>query len=230
MVQGAVLSAPVASRHGIFFWLFGNVVSVRYTFFLTAMVMGMGRRTAADLLSWVIVAFAAVLLHELGHAAAARAYGQTPHIELHAMGGTTHRAWDERVRWRRRVAIALSGPAIGLAVGGLVAVLTPHDPGGPRLLHMARHDFLWVTVGWSLFNLLPLLPMDGGLALAETLEWWRGADKGRLLARQVSCVTGAIGLMVALSLNQVWAAALCGVFTYDNLQRMRGLPGVELPR
>jgi hypothetical protein len=33
VIQGALSSAPVVSRHGIFFWLLRTIVRVRYTLF-----------------------------------------------------------------------------------------------------------------------------------------------------------------------------------------------------
>lgn len=231
MVEGAVFSRPVASRHGIFFWLLRVLVTVRYTFFLTAFLLGLRSRSVGTLFVWVVVLFAAILLHELGHALAARFFGQSPQIELHAMGGTTKWSWVDELKWHQRVIISLAGPGIGFVLGGLLHLgytLVPAQE--PYLLRVARYDFLWVTLAWGLFNLLPLMPMDGGQALAETLEHRLGSQRGRLLARKVSCVTGFIGLIVGFAMNQLWAGLLCGIFAFDNLQRIRGLPGVALPR
>ncbi len=230
MIQGAIISRPVASRHGIFFWFLRTLVKVRYTFFLGAFILGMRRQSVGALLVWVGVVFVAILLHELGHAFAAQFYRQNPQIELHAMGGETKWSWVGEVKWYQRIMISLAGPGIGFLVGGLLYF------GGvsrlivePYLLRLALHDFLWVTLAWGVFNLLPLLPLDGGQALSEALQHWLGGDKGRLLARRVSCVTGVAGLVAALALNQVWVALMCGFFAFDNFQRMRG-PGLEFQR
>jgi stage IV sporulation protein FB len=179
----------------------------------------------------VVVLFVAILLHELGHALAARCYRQNPQIELHAMGGTTGWTWVDELKWYQRIVISLAGPGIGFLVGGrlyLGYALAPAEE--PPWLHLAGQDFLWVTVAWGIFNLLPLMPLDGGHVLSETLEHRLGSQRGRLLARKVSCVTGFAGLLVGFALNQLWAGILCGVFAFDNMQRMRGLPGVALPR
>jgi stage IV sporulation protein FB len=231
MIEGALLSRPVASRHGVFFWLLRTLVKVRYTFFLTAFLLGLRRQSVAALFVWVVVLLVAILLHELGHGLAARFYGQSPQIELHAMGGTTTWAWVDELKWYQRVVISVAGPGIGFVIGGLLylgAALVPVDE--PYLLRLARYDFLWVAIAWGIFNLLPMLPLDGGQVLSETLEHWLGSTHGRLRARKVSCVTGFIGLVVGFALNQPWAGLLCGIFAFDNLQRMRGLPGVALPR
>jgi Zn-dependent protease len=120
---------------------------------------------------------------------------------------------------------------MGFAIGGLLYLgnlLAPIDE--PYLLRVARYDFFWVTLAWGLFNLLPMLPLDGGQILAETLEHRLGADQGRLWVRRVSCVTGFVGLAAGLLLNELWVGLLCGLFAFDNLQRMRGQPGFAWPR
>ena len=105
-----------------------------------------------------------------------------------------------------------------------------HPTAEPYVLRVARYDFLWATIAWGLFNLLPLIPLDGGQALSEILQHRMGADAGRLRARKISCVVGFAGLIAGFALDQMWAGLLCGIFAFDNLQRMRGLPGVALPR
>ena len=147
------------------------------------------------------------------------------------MRGTTKWTWVDSLKWRQRVAISLAGPGTGFLLGGLLylgSVLVPVQE--PYLVRLAGYDFLWITLAWGAFNLLPMMPLDGGQALAETLEHRLGAQRGRLLARKVSCVAGFIGLLGGFALNQLWAGLLCGIFAFDNLQRMRGLPGVPLPR
>jgi stage IV sporulation protein FB len=231
LIEGALVSRPVASRHGVFFWLLRTLVTVRYTFFLAAFLLGLRSDSVAGLFVWVAVLFVAILLHELGHALAAQFYRQNPQIELHAMGGTTKWVWVDELAWHQRVVISLAGPGSGFVVGGLLylgSALVPVNE--PYLLRLARYDFLWVTLGWGLFNLLPLLPLDGGQVLSETLEHRLGARRGRQVARKVSCIVGFVGLVAGFALNQLWAGLLCGLFAFDNLQRMRGLPGLALPR
>ena len=158
-VDGALLSSPVASRHGVFFWLLRTLVKVRYTFFLSAFLLGLRRPSVVTLFVWVGVLFIAILLHELGHALAARFYRQNPQIELHAMGGTTSWTWIDELKWWQRVIISFAGPGIGFLVGGLLYLgytLVPVDE--PYLLRLARYDFLWVSIAWGVFNLLPDAP------------------------------------------------------------------------
>jgi Zn-dependent protease len=205
-------------------------VRVRYSFFLVALLMALRRTDPLAIVMWLIAVFIAVLVHELGHAMAARFYRQVPQIELYAMGGVTEWRDEGRLRWYERIAISFSGPGLGFVIGGLVLAAGQTTGTEPYYLQVLYRDFLWATLGWGLFNLLPIMPLDGGQIVAELLERWRGAFMGRTLARQVSFVFGVLGLFAAATLGQMWAGVLCGFLAYDNLQRMRGLPGVQLPR
>jgi hypothetical protein len=70
--------------------------------------------------------------------------------------------------------------------------------------------------------------MDGGRALAEFLEHRMGQSEGRLRTRKVSIGAAAITALAAIGMGSVWMVLLCAIFAFDNYQRMRGLPGVEL--
>ena len=109
LIQGALISLPVVSRHGIFFWFLRTLVKVRWTFFLVTVLLGLRTRSVEGVLTWIVVAFFAIVLHECGHALAARFYRQSPQIELHAMGGVTKWTWVDELKWSQRVVISVAG-------------------------------------------------------------------------------------------------------------------------
>jgi stage IV sporulation protein FB len=225
-----LISLPVFSRKGTFFWLLRTLVTVRWSFFLVTLLLGLRAGSALAVAIWIPVVFVAILLHECGHALAARHYRQQPRIELHAMGGVTKWAWLDELRWRDRIVISLAGPAAGFMLAALIVAASVGWAGEVSAAALiARRQMLWVTVAWGGFNLLPLMPMDGGQALAEFLEHRMGRDPGRLLARKVSVVTGAAGFVVGATFNEAWIALVCALFALDNYQRMRGQPGFDLP-
>jgi Zn-dependent protease len=140
----------------------------------------------ADWVYWVIggatalIFFAAVLAHEIGHAAVARRYGVgVEGIDLWLLGGMS-RLSDEaptpRAEWR----IAVSGPLVSIAlgvlfVGSAIGLNVLGDPG----LISAALAWLGVVNGiLAVFNLLPAAPLDGGRILAAVL-WRRHGDRLR---------------------------------------------------
>jgi hypothetical protein len=51
-IEGPLVSLPVVSRHGVFFWLFSTLVTVRFTFLLVTVLMAglsLGRSCSREL-------------------------------------------------------------------------------------------------------------------------------------------------------------------------------------
>jgi membrane-associated protease RseP (regulator of RpoE activity) len=110
------------------------------------LLLGANERNPAKLAIWVVVVAVSVLVHELGHALMGRAFGLTPRIELHGMGGTTSftAATEERAReglgTGRAIAISLAGPFAGFAFGAVVigAQLAGFRPVHPMAIQAVR--------------------------------------------------------------------------------------------
>jgi Zn-dependent protease len=196
--------------------LFGIPVKVEGSFLVLSLFLASSRMSEPVLLvEWLLVVFVSILLHELGHALAVKAFGHEPEIPLYSMGGLT--SWRGEVSAARHVAISLSGPFAGFLFGGLVYLARPlFESAQPHsLAHTAFRDLLWVNVGWGIFNLLPILPLDGGQAL---LSVERGA-----LRRGTQWLTPTISLLLAaavaawaFSIQYLWVAFLGCWFAYSN--------------
>jgi Zn-dependent protease len=206
------------------FRLFGIPVEVSILFFVTVVLIR-PRRSAGDaalVAAWVVVAFVSVLLHELGHALAGRAFGQHPRIRLFAMGGVTSwRAREPLSAWKRTV-IAAAGPSVGIVLGAaawatsVVSGLKRRD--GPAAVVL--EDFVFANFGWGVFNLLPMMPLDGGNIMAAVLEGLAGRH-GRRLARVVSILFAVAVAVLLASAGAYVATALCALFVYANIQGLR---------
>ena len=175
---------------GLQFSLFGVPVRIEPWFFILPLLAG---RDVPGTLIWGGLVFIGVMLHELGHALAMRANGFAPSITLHAMGGLTHFPAGARPTPRQHFFITLAGPGAGLLLGG-AALLAQHFVQAPSpSLALALADAVWINVGWSIVNLLPILPWDGGLILDSGLAWATGKRHDRIVA--VSSIVGG-GLII----------------------------------
>src|SRR5919198_1847508 len=121
------------------------------------------------LLVGVVVVFVSILVHELGHAVAARAFGYQPTIVIEWFGGHTQPNAATAIPWARDILLTAAGPAFGFALGalarvGLVATHgldSYHRPDAPLGVE-ALWFFFEANVAWAVLNLVPVLPLDGG--------------------------------------------------------------------
>ena len=121
------------------------------------------------------IVLVSILVHELGHAFVLRAYQQRPHVVLYAFGGLTYGSSPNRSR-SESIVVSLAGPLSALLLLGLPAYLL--SDGSWALQSYDRyvivHDIAWVNIVWSVLNLMPVLPLDGG-NIAATLFGQRPA-------------------------------------------------------
>jgi stage IV sporulation protein FB len=166
------------------------------------------------------VILTSVLVHELGHAFVARRMGLGPiRIVLHGFGGLTH--FSKRPNNRQGVIVSLAGPVAGLTLGVVSWVLSDALVSNEsHILTVIGFQFLiWINLFWSMFNLLPMYPLDGGQVLWHALAQKLPATKARKLTQQISIVT-AIGVGVyALTQGFLFIALIC-LFTYSQNTRV----------
>jgi Zn-dependent protease/CBS domain-containing protein len=139
--------------------------------------------------------FLSVLIHELGHALTARAYGvQTREITLWLLGGVAQLEHIPRSRGAEAV-IAIAGPVVSVLLSGLFGLLrglVPSAAEGQFLLGYLS----FVNLSLALFNLLPALPLDGGRILRSLLALNKPYLEATRTAVAVSKVAAfALGLL-----------------------------------
>ncbi|MCC3763022.1 site-2 protease family protein [Glycomyces sp. TRM65418] len=139
-----------------------------------------------------------VFLHELGHALVSlRAGIGVRRINLDALGGFTEMD-REAPRPGTAAAIALAGPAVSAALGGIgLAGLFITVPGS--LSWQLSFQVCVANLLVAVYNLLPGLPLDGGKALqagiwAATGDRWTGYRVAGWAGRVVALATLAAGL------------------------------------
>jgi Zn-dependent protease len=177
--------------------LLGFPVEVNLSFLLMLGVVFLWLGGLAGLFV-VGVAFASVLLHELGHALVARQLGvPVSGIELHFFGGAAKMIALPK-KANHEVAIAAAGPAVSLMLAGLGLGL------GAVLHAPIVQMFGWINLVIAGFNLIPALPMDGGrilrALLTRKMDFVRATDVSVSVARVVAVGFALAGLAGSVQL------------------------------
>jgi stage IV sporulation protein FB len=159
----------------------GIDVKVHITFLLLLVWIGIayyaagGPDAAVQGVLFILALFVCVLLHEFGHALAARHFGiPTPDITLLPIGGVA-RLQRMPDRPGQEIVVALAGPAVNVIIAVVLFFTLGHLADPVRIEDFAspQVDLLVklavVNVWLVLFNLLPAFPMDGGRVLRAVL-------------------------------------------------------------
>lgn len=227
------------------FEMFGIPVRVEPIFLFIAAYLAYGL-AGADVLRvalGVILIFVAILAHELGHAFAGIYYGLQPRIALYGLGGLTSWPLTSRVTHRANIVLSLGGPIVSLFFGlsGLCVLYVLADAPASFLSYVFFNwdpliyaigwqgslngyildTFVWVNLGWAIFNLMPVTPLDGGQVLRSALSM--------VIPRQAPVIAsvialGVLGLIFAWivqrtgGLPSLWNMLLIGLLAAENIK------------
>jgi len=201
-------------------------VRVHVTFFLLLLGFGYffysqgGWLAAVQGIIYILLLFVCVLLHEFGHAIAAKAYGiRTPDITLLPIGGL---ARLERMPDKpyQELVVALAGPAVNIVIAcGLLVVIVARGD----LVRISQLDAATVNVDMIIllfvvnlilvvFNMVPAFPMDGGRVFRALLAMRMNYAR----ATQIAATTGQGMAILFVLLGIFWSPMLIliAVFVY----------------
>lgn len=142
--------------------------------------------------------FVCVILHELGHALVAKAFGVgTRDITLYPIGGVA--LLEKRPKPFQELWIALAGPAVNVVIAGILLAIQIALVGSPPSLAAGWSGATYLeglfaaNISLVLFNMVPAFPMDGGRVLRALLALNMPEVKATKIA-------GTIGQFLAIGL------------------------------
>jgi len=199
-------------------------VRVHPLFWLFSAMLGWAGPDLQRTLIWVFCVFLSVLVHELGHAWTAQAYGLRPQIVLHAFGGYAAYLPTGRQSTRQRILILIAGPAAGFVLCALaLAMVWLCSSQGATLTPALRRvlgNLVYINLWWGVLNLLPIFPLDGGQITREALCWWN-PWRGLTWSLQLSLVGGGLLAFYFFRMQQPFTAMLFASMAFDSLQALQ---------
>lgn len=210
---GRALGIPIRV-HASWFLIFFFVTSSLASGFLPDSLPGLPseRYWAMGAVAAVLL-FLSVLIHELGHSYVALRYRiPISQITLFLFGGVAHMR-EESPHPRAELLIAVAGPAVSLAIGGvclgLVGMAEAVGEASSWQGLLVLGGLLGsVNVQLGLFNLIPGFPLDGGRVLRAGLWAW-GKDFYRATV-QAAYVGQGFGVLLGLAGVMVMIGGLSG--------------------
>ncbi|HEX4825175.1 MAG TPA: site-2 protease family protein [Candidatus Polarisedimenticolaceae bacterium] len=215
-VRGSRWAIQIATVAGI-------PIRIHLTFLLLLVYFGMSAaamsRNVPREIVFLIVLFACVLLHELGHALAALRFGvKTSEIVLYPFGGIAR--LQHIPGGLAELLIAIAGPLVNVAiaaacVAGLFALHVPHPlrQAMPWENTGLVQKLLWANAWLVVFNLIPAFPMDGGRVLRALLA----IGLGQTTATRIAALVGQLiaGVFVVAGLFTAnYLLAFIGLFVF----------------
>ena len=202
-------SLRIASVAGIGIYLHWTFLTV------TAIALGVAvSRLDTDpwalrLVAFYGVIFLCVLLHELGHALAAKRYGiRTSRITLLPIGGLAQLESPPKTP-QSELVIALAGPAVNVVIATLIAGGVGVAAGATELVNPSTittgflRDIAVANTALILFNMIPAFPMDGGRVFRALLSMVSNQ-------RRATRIASSLGKLMAVGF------AVVGLFIIPN--------------
>lgn len=227
MLSFSILGFPVRVH-----WMFWVVAGL-----LSGALSMQGPELFVTLSTWIPIVFVSILWHELGHAQAQKKYGGRPEILLYGMGGLA--SASVRVTRHQSMWISAAGPAasislylatllVAIVMGMQVRygwtgafVVDAKEVDGvlrPTVTMRIFNSLLWVNGFWTLINLLPILPLDGG----RIFEAFMATRNPRIVPTVGMVVAGVVAVAGFLFFGSLFMAILFGFMAYENWKRRNG--------
>jgi stage IV sporulation protein FB len=198
------------------FSLFGIPIRVEPVFLIIALLFGLqyAEYDTKLVFAWVAVTFVSILVHELGHGLTLKSFGQRSSIVLHGFGGVTmHRG---RLSKGQSIAVSVAGSVTCLALLWWPARQLRASDWFLDQSFVVQNTVIFVAFAnlwWSVANLLPIRPLDGGNVVQELF----GVDA----SRKASIVVAGVAGIWAFTQDQRLAGFFALYLAYSNYVELK---------
>ena len=185
---------------------FGINVRLHFTLLIYAYLRATSFPNLAWGLAFVAGLYLCILLHEFGHALAARwCDGEANDILLWPLGGLAfvRPAFNPTAHLITTVAGPFVTLVLWLAFSALSRVLSGMSH-VPWMVQVYVNSLSGLNLWLLLFNLIPAFPMDGGRILRDVIWHWMSAEKATAIAVWVSRVIAVLGALFAIYRQDWW--------------------------
>lgn len=168
------------------------------------------------------------VVHELGHALAARRCGAQARISLDFLMAYAAYQPTHPMSWRQRAGIALAGPTLQITLSSVILVAVGVNPFDRFDIGTSEATIAiwWAGIALGVLNLLPVLPLDGGAVMSAVLRHVSPAH-GERIANAISIgvtVAGAAVVFSVPSMNGFLPFVLVlAVFQFQSFARDKAL-------
>lgn len=173
-------------------------------------------------LLWMGVIFVSVLIHELGHALSSRYFGQTASIQLIAFGGLTRHTGKKLKLWQDFI-VVLCGPLFGFLLFLFsYTVLTNFNESLSQVVRYVLNVSILINLFWTIINLFPVQPLDGGHLLRITLQGVFGF-KGLRISVLFSLIFCVILGLTLFATGMMLGGAIFFLLGFENYRSWSGM-------
>jgi stage IV sporulation protein FB len=195
-------------------------ITVRPLFWVISFFIGwMWTNSFVGALICVGVIGFSVLFHEFGHALTALYFNQKVRIELAAFGGFTYRE-GERLKLWKEFLVVLAGPVAGALLACITYLIAQTFPVSQPLVAFALKFTYVANFFWTMINLIPIMPLDGGHLLSILLEGLFGF-KGVKWAIIIGLVLSIAVSILFFALGLFLVGALFLLLTFESFRSLR---------
>ena len=200
----------------------GTAIRLHFTFLLFLIWLGVadylaaGPAAAVATVSFILLVFVCVTLHEFGHILMGRRFGvNTPEVILSPIGGIANM---ERMPEApaQELLVAIAGPLVNVVIAAVLMLV--FGIGFQDLSSISMDSatlaqrLVFVNIVLVLFNLIPAFPMDGGRVLRAVLAMRMGAPKATAVAARIGQGFAFLFVLLGLFYNPI--LMLVGIFIY----------------